>query len=156
LCFRFAVAAPKRQIIPQLIINIDKDSINEPNKANSNENLQQNSQTSAISTNTDSLTASLAASLAITVTQPFLKIQNELENKMNGLLKQFETFQKDNDSKGKNESYEIAKQKIEDDMKNLTEMKLKYIERLQENQVSLGEYKTTKDKTTKIFILSFN
>ena len=57
---------------------------------------------------------------------------------MNGLLKQFETFQKDskdNDSKGRNESYETAKQKIEDDMKNLTEMKLKYIERLQENQV---------------------
>lgn len=120
-----------------MIINIDKDSINEPtlSKGNSNEHLQTISQTTAANNN-DSLTASLAASLAVTVTQPFLKIQNDLENKMNGLIKQFEMYQKDGvDSKS--ESNELAKQKIEDDMKNLTEMKLKYIEKLQENQVIL-------------------
>ena len=73
--------------------------------------------------------------MAVTVTQPFLKIQNELEAKMNNLLKQFETFQKDDDSKSKKDNYEVVKKNIEDDMKNLTEMKLRYIERLQENQV---------------------
>ncbi len=103
------------------------------NSTVNNDNDRFKTQTNSPIATNDSLTASLAASLAVTVTQPFLKIQNELENKMNNLLKQFETI----DSKSRNDSYEIAKQKIEDEMKGLTDMKLKYIEKLQENQVSL-------------------
>lgn len=138
LCYRFA-GIPKRQIIPQVIANTE---------VNTNINGELNEKSSIIASNqdlnsplatNDTLAASLAASLAVTVTQPFMKIQNELENKMNNLLKQLESHQLKDDSKGVvlNENYEQTKRVIEDDVKCLTEMKLKYIEKLQENQVNL-------------------
>ena len=126
---RFA-GIPKRHIIPQII----------PSNTNNNNNLSDLKiiDTEKINdlrlatiekTNTDTLTASLAASLAVSVTQPFLKIQNDLENKVSDMLKQFETLKK-------SESLELNnKHQIDDQINQMADMKLKYIEKLQENQV---------------------
>lgn len=84
------------------------------------------------SPNFENLTTSLAASLAVSATQPFLKVQNELENKLNAIVKQLEGLKKN-----PNEDFERDKTHLEDEISKITDMRLKYIEGLQEKQFAL-------------------
>ncbi len=101
----------KHQVIPQLLNH-------KPNQ-------------SAITSNDSAVSSRAAAStLAFRLTEPFLKQQNELETKMNCVLSQLSEM-KDT----VNHTDSINKSKIDNDLNYLNNMKLNYIEKLQDNQV---------------------
>lgn len=117
---------PKRHVVPQVIEHSSMSEIDEDNRR---ERQQQQG-----SSNFENLTTSLAASLAVSATQPFLKVQNELENKLNEIVKQLDGLKK-NPNEDYSENEKAAR--LENDIGRITEMRLKYIEALQEKQFAL-------------------
>ncbi|XP_078313405.1 uncharacterized protein LOC111128961 isoform X2 [Crassostrea virginica] len=85
----------------------------------------------------EALTAAVAASAAIAATQPFLKAQQELENKMTNILNQIAGFQSGvaPPLKGESESERVAQ--LEKQLATVTEQRIQHLEKLQEHQVAM-------------------
>ncbi|XP_052058615.1 TALPID3 protein-like isoform X2 [Mytilus californianus] len=84
---------------------------------------------------TDTVTASVAASVAMAATAPFLKAQQELENRMKDMLSKIAEIQ---NSRKVNTSVEDDRVKeLERQVTSLTEQRIQHLEKLQEHQAEL-------------------
>lgn len=96
--------------------------------------------------NIDSITAAVAASAAVAATQPFLKMQQKLENKMQALLGEMERVQKQAGPGTSESGKETGRsgtssnprlEHLEQQVHELTERRLQHLETLQSQQMEL-------------------
>ncbi|KAL8601313.1 hypothetical protein ACOMHN_054607 [Nucella lapillus] len=92
--------------------------------------------------NMESITAAVAASAAVAATQPFLKMQQDLEKKMQSLLGEMDRVQKQAGGGGTEEPRSQQGgnprlEHLEHQVKELTERRLQHLETLQSQQMQL-------------------
>lgn len=132
---------PKKKVVQPKIISMQRQSEGDTDLdfVGSRQGQGQSGQP----TNVDhTVTAAVAASAAVAATQPFLKAQQELEQRMQDFLKQLAELQAQNETPGKNKTSKSPKtssrlEDLERQVAELNERRMEHMENLQQQQMQM-------------------
>lgn len=145
LAKRGSQAKPLKRVVHAKMVDSHASSVSDEGNKNNNMDEEGRRAVGTSVTNMDSITAAVAASAAVAATQPFLKLQQDLETKMQTLLAEMDRVQKGasgekevsggpvtkSDSDGRRLEY------LEQQVSELTERRLQHLEMLQHQQMEM-------------------
>nr|KAG5700702.1 hypothetical protein BaRGS_029067 [Batillaria attramentaria] len=144
LAKRGSQSKPVKRVVHAKVVESRASSVSEEGNKNNNMDMDDGGGSARGTVgNVESITAAVAASAAVAATQPFLKLQQELEAKMQTLLAEMDRIQKGASTGATAESQNVTNtgtrrmEYLEQQVQELTERRLQHLETLQNQQMEM-------------------